>query len=636
MRKLILSIAIFGFTAAIAAEQKYPVSAIPDELKKDVNVVIREDHASFTIHARNKATWKVFEAITIFNEHGKRYATEVLNYDKLRKVTSFKGSVYDANGKLIKKLKSTEIYDQSAFDGVSLYSDSRIKVAKLEQGSYPYTVEFEYEIEFKYLFMIPGFVVVPGERVSVQQSSYQLIFPTELAPRYKTLNINIDPEISKAPSGLETVTWNFKNITPLKLEPFGPPVQEIVPQIMAAPTQFEFDGYAGNMDSWEAFGQWIATLNKGRNDLTESAKQKVLELTAGLKSTEEKAKVLYEYMQNKTRYVSIQLGIGGFQPFEASLVEKTGYGDCKALSNYMVSMLEVAGIKSHYALIMAGRGAPIMKTDFPSSQFNHAVVAVPNGADTLWLECTSQTNPFGYSGSFTGDRKALIITDDGAAIVQTPKYTAEQNVQSRTANVILNLSGDATAKIKTTYSGLQYENGGLNFLLDNQYDEQKKWLREHVQIPSFDINSFSMTNVKDKIPTAVVSADLTLKRFASVSGKRIFITPNLTNRSSFIPEKLDSRKSKVIRRTAFTDMDTIIYQLPEGIYPEFLPEPIKIKSQFGEYDAGFTIDEKGLIYVRRLKMYRGEFPTESYSELTDFYKSINKADNQKLVFLSKT
>ncbi len=85
------------------------------------------------------------------------------------------------------------------------------------------------------------------------------------------------------------------------------------------------------MDSWTNFGAWIISLNKGRSVLPEETKKKLHSLTDGLKTTEEKVKVVYEYMQNRTRYVSIQLGIGGFQPFEASVVDQTGYGDCSGI-----------------------------------------------------------------------------------------------------------------------------------------------------------------------------------------------------------------------------------------------------------------------------------------------------------------
>ena len=71
----------------------------------------------------------------------------------------------------------------------------------------------------------------------------------------------------------------------------------------------------------------------------------------------------------------------------------------------MVAMLKEAGIKGYYTIIMAGKNAPEVIPDFPNDQFNHIIVAVPNNRDTLWLECTSQTNPFGYLGHFTGDRK---------------------------------------------------------------------------------------------------------------------------------------------------------------------------------------------------------------------------------------
>lgn len=636
MRLIFVSIFYILTHAVLGADPKYPVSSISEELKKNVDVVFRQDKMVFKINSQKEATLYVHQVVTIFNEKGKHYASEVIGYDKLTKVVSFKGTAYDAAGNIIKKLKSSEIYDQSSYDGFSLYSDNRLKAANLSQGAYPYTVEYEYEILYKYLFQIPGFVVVSNERTSVEESSYELIYPVHLKPRYKTINIDTKPEVTVTKEAFESTKWSFKNVMPIKFEAFGPPRGEVISSIMAGPTTFEYDGYTGVMNEWNDLGRWISSLNKGRDVLPEATKIKVKQLVSEKNTQEEKIKVLYEYMQNKTRYVSIQLGIGGFQPFEATVVDNTGYGDCKALSNYMVAMLDVAGIKSHYALIRAGAGSPKMVTDFPSSQFNHAVVAVPNGADTLWLECTSQTNPFGYIGTFTGDRQALIITNDGAKIVNTTAYSANENTQVRKAKVTLLPSGDGTAKIETVYSGTQYENDGLSFILDNQFDEQKKWIEENTSIASFDIKSFSMKNVKAKIPSAVVTLDLNLRKLASVSGKRLFVTPNLMNRSTYVPEKIAERKTNVVRRTTYMDVDSIHYELPEGIYPEFLPEPVVIKTVFGEYEASYKVDDKGLLYIRRVKMNKGEFPASSYPQMIDFYKNISKADNTKLVFLNKT
>jgi len=569
------------------------------------------------------------------NSKAKSYAELTVGYDKLRKIEDFKANVYDAQGNLIKKLRQNEIIDQSSISGYSLYEDDRIKHADLSQNTYPYTVEFEYVVSMRYLYSIPEFHLYRDDEITTQKTSYSIIYPKELKPRYKLFKID-EPKVGIEQDKRESLTWTFENIKPNKFEKFGPGFDKVVPNIKAAPVEFEFDGYKGNMKTWEEYGQWQSLLNKGRDVLPESTKQKVKDLTKGLKTTEEKTKAVYEYLQSKTRYVSIQLGIGGLQPFDATLVDQTGYGDCKALSNYTVAMLKEVGVNAYYTTIMAGENEPDVVADFPSHQSNHVIVAVPNNRDTLWLECTNQTNPFGYLGTFTGDRKGLMITENGGKLVRTIRYEASQNIQSCSAEVFVEKTGDAKAKVKTIYSGLQYENGGLHFCLNNQFDDQKKWLQQNTAIPSFDITTFRMVDKKDKIPSAIVNVDLTLKRFATVSGKRIFLTPNLMNRSTYIPEKVESRKTNVVRRMAYTDIDTIRYHLPEGIYPEYLPSPVKLKSRFGEYEASFTLDQDNLIYMRKIRMDKGEFPPESYNELIEFYRNLNKADNTKLVFLSKT
>src|SRR5438045_9123771 len=115
-------------------------------------------------------------------------------------------------------------------------------------------------------------------------------------------------------------------------------------------------------------------------------------------------------------------------------------------------------------------------------------------------------------GTFTGDRKALAITDNGARVVWTPRYATEQNVQSRLADVTVDPQGNATATVKTTYSGLKYETGYLDLYIETPGEDQKKWVQENTNIPSFDLNSYSMKNYKSRLPSAVVGLNLKLKK----------------------------------------------------------------------------------------------------------------------------
>jgi hypothetical protein len=633
--KLIIPIALSLFTSVIssfAADLKYPTSDIPADLKENVDVVIREDQMVFKIISKDKSTYLVHFVVTILNEKGNYYAKKSVGYDKLSKITDFYGFAYDETGKQIKKLRNSEIYDHAANDGFSLFSDNRVKSANLEQSAYPYTVEFEYQIENKYLYSIPA-SYFGGEKSSTQYGSYQLIFPPNLTPSFKAINMPNEPKKESLSDGTQSITWAIQNVKPIKFESHGPAHEELVPQVMAAPGKFEYEGYEGDMSSWKDYGNWNLLLNKNRDDLPELTKQKVKELVKNLTTTEQKAKAIYEYLQSKTRYVSIQLGIGGLQPFPASVVDQTGYGDCKALSNYTIAMLKEVGVKGFYTVINAGDNEREVRTDFPSHQFNHVIVSVPNGQDTLWLECTSQTNPFGFQGSFTEDRWGLMVTDDGGKLVRTINYTPEQNLQSRSAVVRLEVNGNANAKIKTTYRGIQYES--LNGIM-SKTDEQKKWVENNTEIPSFSLNTFLIKEKSDKIPSAIVEVDLGLNRYATVSGKRVFITPNLMNKISHVPEKSIDRRTEVVRRTNYLDLDTIQFNVPESLYPEFLPEPIKIKSKFGEYEANFQFEAGKVIYTRRMKVWKGRFPKEAYNELVDFYKNVSKADNIKLVFLNKT
>jgi hypothetical protein len=612
-------------------ELSYPVSQIPEKLKNGMYAVVREKHERFEIVSINQSKYYCRQVITILNSRAKRLAMETIGYDKLIKLDILTARSYDAEGRLIKKLKSNEIKDYSAFDGFSLFSDNRYKILDLTHAIYPYTIEIEYETISNYLYSIPAFVPYFDDEVSSQLISYELIYPVGLRPKHKLVNVSEPMKIVEGTT--EKLVWRLTDLVPEKFERYAP--SSAIPKVMFSPNSFEYSGYKGSMETWERYGEWHNLLNKGRGELAESTKVKIRELTGNLTSDKEKAKVIYEYLQNKTRYVSIQEGIGGLQPFSAGEVDATGYGDCKALSNYYVAMLKEAGIKGYYTKVWAGENKPLI-LDFPSHQTNHIIVAIPSAKDTLWAECTSQRSPFGYMGSFTGDRWALMVTESGGKLVRTPSYGSDQNQKRTHAEVFIDVNGNARANVKTTYSGILYETGGLNNCIHTSTEDQKKWIEENTNIPAFEISSFAMKGTLDKNPSVHVTMDLVANRYSSVSGKRLFLMPNLMNRSTYLPEKTESRKHSIIWPLAYTIVDSVTFRLPENLYPEFVPEPIKINSRFGQYENAVKFDQGEIIYTRRFKLNKGEFPAESYTEFMDFYKSVNKSDNLKLVFLNKS
>lgn len=621
-------------TRLFAGEIKFPVSEIPEELKQNNYAVIRESVEEFKILAVNRSSYYVREAITILNSNGNFNARKVIGYDPLRKLQMLDAAVYDAEGRLIKKLKTSEIQDQSAFDGYSLYSDNRIKKFDLRQNTFPYTIFIEYQIEFKFLYFIPTFTLYSDDEIGIQKKSYSIAYPSNLKPRYKLMGGAPEPKTS-GEGTYEKLSWHFENIRPDRWEDFSPDHVNFIPSVLAAPTKFEYEGYAGKMDTWESLGSWQLLLNKGRDVLPEATRLKIREMTNG-KTDLEKVKTLYEYTQNKTRYVSVQLGIGGLQPFEAKVVDEVGYGDCKALSNYMVSLLKEVGIKGYYVAVNAGKNEDDVVADFPSDQSNHIIVAVPMEKDTIWLECTSQVQPFNFLGTFTGNRHALLITEEGGKLVRTPSYDKEKDVQKTKAIVALDNTGKGNAEIKILFEGMLFDRNYVGHYTALGSDKQKEWIQENIAISSFDISTFKMNTVSRAQPAAQVDLKLYLPNCATVQGKRLFLSPNLANRIKALPAKIEERKTNIVFKFPYTEMDSIYYTVPEEFYPEFIPQPVKISSRFGEYESTVAFAEGKLLYVRRMIKNSGKFPKETYPELVDFYKAINKADLTKVVFLNKT
>lgn len=608
----------------------YPAATITPAFKQDAWAVCRDYRQEFTLISDSKAVEHVHTVITILEKNGDEYAELELPYDKTRKITSITGRLYDQAGIRDDKLKTNAIQDLNYTSEGAIYDDLRLKQAKLRGISYPYTVEYDYEITYNGLIGYPDWQPVMGYRFSVEKASFLFSSPDSREFRYREFNLPSGSGTERHENGAHLIEWKIDSISAIREEPYSQGFSMQTPHVTTAPLTFDYCDHKGSMASWSDFGKWINTLIEGRDQLLPNRQSEIRELVKGMDDTTKIVRKLYEYMQSRTHYVAIQLGIGGLQPFPAETVDQVGYGDCKALSNYMKALLNAVGIRSVYTIAGAASNRGITMIDFPTVyQCNHVILCVPLHNDTTWLECTSQTNPYGYMSTFTAGKRVLLINPKGSVIAKVPLLTALESRQYRKGEVQINHDGVAQATTETTYRGYQYDN--VSHLLTEGKKEQEKAIYNDVPVTGMVVSDFSYESVKDKIPQVVERIKFSSNLLTSRSGKRLFIPVNIFNQLTSIPAKVDKRKLPVYLGMAYLDTDSVSIQLPDGFKPESIPQSKNISSEFGEYKTSIQLESNRLHYIRIFKRNRGTWPKEKYSELIDFYTSIFNADKAKIV-----
>ncbi len=631
MKKIILFL-VFSIPF-FAVAQNYNVADISDSLRKNASAVLRFEESRIMIHSPKSATYKHKYAITILNESADLFTNYINGYDKFHKLTEATLRLYDSIGKLVKTVKKREMDDLAYEDRISLIQDTRLKRYQFYNKAYPFTIEFEEEIDYDGIFFLPNWLPVRKYQFSVEQSSFFVEMPTDYSIHYKLLKNTANPVISQ--NGNATIyQWELKNFPAFQYEPLQTDFDTHIPGVYITPSDFEIGGYKGNMDSWNSLGKFILDLNKGRDKIPDNVKKEVHRLTDNVSSVDEKIKLLYNYMQQNTHYILIVLGMGGWQPFDAAYVAQNKYGDCKALSNYMISLLKEANINAKYVLVTAGAGNRGLWPDFPSPYFNHAITCIPDGKDTTWLECTSQTMSAGFTGKFTDNRDVLLIDDDGGHVVHTPVYTAQNNLDSRKVNAVIDENGNLVAEIHTMHSGLQQElQHSLIYSVNKE--EREKYLNKHYNLPTYKIESVEYKEQKGKIPVIDEYIKMSSLNYASVSGKRIFLQPNLFNKGSKYAEE-KNRKYAVQIKYSFIDIDSINIQIPAGYKVEAMPKTENIKNKFGEYRIEYQFEGNTIHLIRFHEENANTYPAEEYTNLVKFYDAIYKADRAKMVFVKNT
>jgi hypothetical protein len=611
-----------------AVAQNYAVTAIPLTCLPNANSVVRQAKTTFHVTAPDEAEEEELLAVTILNEKGKSMSQWVELEDQFTKVKRIQGLLYDAQGKQIRENDKSEVKDFGSGNDRE-YINAHQKQLRMESNQFPYTVVFKSKKVIKGFFRIDDFIVRRLGQ-SVANASFAFVNPESFPYDWKGVNTDVKPVITH--DGKETVaTWNFENLPALPQEPSNPYFDDEYAKLVFMPHRIKIDDYVGDFSNWKSIGYFMFSLNKDRDVLSAAMQKKILELTDG-KTPREKIAVLYQFLQENNRYVSIQIGIGGWQTIEAGVVEQKKYGDCKALSNYMKAMLKVAGIEARLVAIYGGAGkAPEITDDVPIPYFNHMVLYVP--AEKTWLECTSSNAPCGYMGYFTAGHHGLCLSADGGQLLAPPALTAADNAEVNRTDIRLDETGNVTVRNKGVLTGdLQEQYRSL--VARKKQPEIEKYFIENAGFSIATLNALNINSVAGK-PETLVSYQAEARNFIARSGKRLFVPMHKTNPFERSLPANEHRVLDLKLRQTYTQTDTIVIQLPAGYKVENLPAAKKISSDFGAFELSVSQEVGQVTAVFRIELQPVSVPAVRYNEVRQFYVDVAKADGAQMVLIKQ-
>ncbi|MEI6408384.1 MAG: transglutaminase family protein [Bacteroidota bacterium] len=627
-----LFFAIFYTTFSfLQAQTVWSVDNIPPACMTNAGSVVRSSSTVFHVTAPGEAVMEQIVTITILNANGKAFNTWTEMEDNFVKVEEIKARLFDAAGNLVRESDKNDIRKYGGSEEYE-FMDIHVKAIEMSYSNYPYTVEFRARKSVHGFFRIPDFVV---QRLgqSVQQADFHITTPKDYPLRWKVINAgNLQPTEASTQDEM-TRSWTFRDLPAQENEVHNPYLTGVYASIVLAPARVRIDDFSGDFSDWAGIGRFFFQLNQNRNHLSESMQETIRKLTQDKKSTREKVEALYRYLQENYRYVSIQIGIGGWQSFDADFVGKKKYGDCKALSNFMVTMLQYAGIDACQAIIYAGEeGAPDWYDEAPVPLSNHVVVYIPS--ENMWLECTSQSSPPGYLGSFTEGRQALLLQRDGGKLRRTPEPDPARNRTNTRTSLQIDENGATELESNLLAANDQHDfYRSLNRLKDKA--EQEKQFTQQA-----DFNISRLQNLRISVsaakPEAGVEYKATLNNYATRSGKRMFVPLFKTNPFKRSLPADEQRQLDLQIRTCYTLSDTVEIRYPAAYIPENTPADKKIDSEFGSYETRINRDEAGhLVAIRNILIRPVAVPAARYNEVRQFYQAIAKADAAQLVLVRK-
>jgi hypothetical protein len=575
-----------------------------------------------------------------------RQLTRVNSYDT--KVRSMTGWVVNPSGEPRRSTMKQALFSSLAPD--TLYTDISLVVLLMPEVGPGSVVGFEWEEErtppsLEDIFEFQG-------RFPAIRTRYSLTVPTGWAA--ECLAVNWDPLGKRLDTpDPRALSFDLRDIPAITGEPYMPAEISLAGRLLirakpAAPDPRSFSG-------WTDMGAWYEALSRERRAPDEQISARAAQLAGGAADALGRIRALAEFVQKEIRYVSIQIGIGGFQPNHASEVLSKRYGDCKDKATLLSAMLASTGIESYPVIVNTDRG--FVSPDSPVSlySFNHAVLAIrlpegvpDDGLDGLVLhphlgrllvfDPTMPTTPLGRLPFYLQDNTALLVAGGGGELVRLPRPAPESNLLERTGRFRITSEGDLVGEIREVRRGSSADllRHGMQSATEA---ERRKYLETFLSdsLPSFSLKEYEFRNLDSAGHDLLVTYVLTAPAYARRAGGFLVLRPRVVGRKAvdLASREKGPRRHPIDLETTMLARDEFVFELAEGLAAESLPKPVDLDAGFAVYKSAAELIDGALVYKREYRLKEPLLPAARHEEALKFFLAVGAEEQQNALLRSR-
>lgn len=619
--------------SSVAAERdevkRLLVSAPSDLAYPNASKATLYDLADITIQPDGTTRTVTRQTIKIFNKLAREQESEVkIPYTSgYETVKILRARTIRPDGTVV-NVQPEDIRDHELNDEGGEYSDAKVVSFSMPAVDAGCIIDYEYETVQSKSQMAGNFWTdwyFQGGTDPVMLSRLTVTMPKDLKMTEQYKNTPTRPQVKPSADGKTvTFTWEQKNVDPLEVEPMMPPVDNIIPAM-----------HISTVPSWQSIADWYTGLAKDRMVATGDVKTLAHTLTKDAKTPEAKAKAIYYYVEEKTRYVALELGQSAYQPHPPAWTCAKQYGDCKDMATLLVAMLREVGVTAYPVLLKVD---PIddSRNSLPSpGAFNHAICLAEIDGKKYWLDATAQVCPWGSIPDGDRGADAFVIRDGKGAFETIPYATPEENQRDVTAKLALNSDGSASGTVEMQGNGEWdlYMRTQLSYLTP---DRIKPFMQQMAQnmAPDAKVVDYKISDVTDKDQPVKITLNVQFPFWASQSGDLLLFKarPEQTGGGASSPLRDDIRKLPIAQEKAGMGNSLLEVTLPADYALLSAPKATtEVKSDLGQFTRTVTVQGNKLVVQTKGEDFRAQVPPARYEEVRKYFASFQRASDELVI-----